>query len=344
MADKRFFRKSGSYSIAELADRVGGELVNCPDPDLLIEDVAAVEEASDSDICFVENRRYVGALETSKAAVCLLPRNIADRAPASLALIVSERPRRAFAKIAALFYPQTDTRSGIDSAARVDPSATLGDGCYVGPGASIAAGAKLGAGVRICASATVGENVEIGAGTVIGENASVSHCLIGERVVIYPGARVGNCGFGFEVDESGLVKMPQLGRAIIEDDVEIGANSCVDRGSGPDTIVGRATMIDNLVQIGHNVQIGKGCIICGQVGIAGSARIGNYVVLAGQVGVGGHLEIGDGVQVAAMSGVSNSIAPGQKVGGLPTVPINEFRRQIAAVKALGRRKSDQESK
>jgi len=344
MADKRFFKKSGSYSIRELAERVGGELINCPDPDFLIEDVAAVEDATASDICFVENRRYVGALASSKAAVCLLPRNIADRAPDSLALIVSERPRRAFAKIAALFYPQAEEAAGIDPSAHVDPTATLGEGCFVGPGATISAGAKLGAGVRVCAGAVVGAAVEIGAGTVIGENASVSHCLIGERVVIYPGARVGTCGFGFEVDETGLIKMPQLGRAIIEDDVEIGANSCVDRGSGPDTVIGRGTMIDNLVQIGHNVQIGKGCIICGQAGVAGSARIGNYVVLAGQVGVAGHLEIGDGVQVAAMSGVSNSVAPGQKIGGAPAVPINEFRRQVAAIKALGRRKTDQESK
>lgn len=344
MADKRFFAKSGSYSIAELAERVGGELLRCANPDALIEDVASVEEASGSEICFVENRRYVGALAGSKAGVCLLPRNIADRAPDQMALIVSDRPRRAFAKIAAIFYPQQDDREGIDPSANVDPSAELGAGCFVGPGASIAAKAKLGPGVKVCANASVGEAVEIGAGTVIGENASVSHALIGARVVIYPGARIGTCGFGFEVDETGLIKMPQLGRAIIEDDVEIGANSCVDRGSGPDTVIGRATMIDNLVQIGHNVQIGKGCIICGQAGVAGSARIGNFVVLAGQVGVNGHIEIGDGVQVAAQSGVTGSVDPGQKIGGAPAVPISEFRRQIAAVKALGRRKSDQENK
>ncbi|WP_420404780.1 UDP-3-O-(3-hydroxymyristoyl)glucosamine N-acyltransferase [Nisaea sp.] len=344
MPDKRFFKKSGSYSIAELADRVGGELIQCSDPGFIIEDIAAVESATAVDICFVENRRYVGALETSGAAVCLLPRNIADRAPDSVALIVSERPRRAFAKIAALFYPEEEEVHGIDPSAHVDPTAMLGDGCFVGPGASIAAGARLGAGVRVGAGAAVGRAVEIGAGTVIGENASLSHCLIGERVVIYPGARIGTCGFGFEVDETGLIKMPQLGRAIIEDDVEIGANSCIDRGSGPDTVVGRGTMIDNLVQIGHNVQIGKGCIICGQVGVAGSARIGNYVVLAGQVGVAGHLEIGDGVQVAAMSGISNTVEAGQKIGGAPAVPINEYRRQVAAIKALGRRKTDQESK
>ena len=342
MPDKRFFLKSGTFSAADLAERVGGELLNCPDPDMMIQDIASVEEATDSDICFVENRRYVGALSSSAAAVCILPRNIADRAPDGLALIVSDRPRRAFAKIATLFYPEEPRATGISPTAAIDETAMLGEGCSVGPGAVISAGAKLGDGVRVEANAIVGENVEVGADTVIGTNASLSHCLVGARVVIYPGARIGTCGFGFEVDEAGVIKMPQLGRAIIEDDVEIGANSCIDRGSGPDTVIGRGTMIDNLVQIGHNVQVGKGCIICGQVGVAGSAKIGNYVVLAGQVGLAGHIELGDGVQVAAQSGVTSTTGPGEKIGGSPAIPIREFRRQVAAIKSLGRRNKDLE--
>ncbi|MEQ8333056.1 UDP-3-O-(3-hydroxymyristoyl)glucosamine N-acyltransferase [Nisaea sp.] len=342
MPDKRFFRKSGTYSIADLAARVGGELLHCRDPERIIEDIAAVEEATAGDICFVENRRYVGALASSAASVCILPRNIADRAPDSLALIVSDRPRRAFAKIANLFYPEERAPTGVAASAAVDAVAHLGEGVSIGPGAVISAGAKLGDGVTVGANSFVGENVEVGAGSVVGENASLSHCLIGERVVIYPGARIGTCGFGFEADEAGVIKMPQLGRAIIEDDVEIGANSCVDRGSGPDTVIGRGTMIDNLVQIGHNVQVGKGCIICGQAGIAGSAKIGNYVVIAGQVGVAGHIELGDGVQVAAQSGVTSTTAPGEKIGGAPAVPMRDFRRQVAAIKSLGRRNKDLE--
>lgn len=344
MPDARFFRKSGTFTIGDLAARVGGELLHCSDPDRIIEDVAAIEDATPADICFVENRRYVGAVADSHAGACLLPRNIADRAPDSVALIVCDRPRRAFAKISALFYPQEHPSTGIHPTAVIEPDAVLGDGCSIGPGAYIGVGAKLGTNVRVEANAVIAESVEIGNGTVIGANASLSHCLLGERVVIYAGARIGTCGFGFEVDDAGLVKMPQLGRAIIEDDVEVGANSCIDRGSGPDTVIGRGTMIDNMVQIGHNVRIGKGCILCGQVGIAGSAKIGNYVVLAGQVGVAGHLEIGDGVQIAAKAGINNSVAAGQKVGGMPAVPINEWRRQTAAIKALGRRKTDLESK
>lgn len=343
MPDKRFFRKSGTYSVAELAARVGGEILNCTDPEFVIEDIASVEEATDRDICFVENRRYVGALSASAAAVCILPRNLADRAPARLATIVSDRPRRAFAKIASLFYPEECSATGIAPGAFIDPGAIVGEACTIGPGAVVSSGARLGNRVTIGANAFVGENVEVGEGTVIGENASLSHCLVGARVVIYPGARIGTCGFGFEVDEGGVIKMPQLGRAIIEDDVEIGANSCVDRGSGPDTVIGRGTMIDNLVQIGHNVQVGKGCIICGQAGVAGSSKIGNYVVLAGQVGVAGHIELGDGVQVAAQSGVTNTTEPGEKIGGAPAVPIREFRRQVAVMKSFGRRKKNLEN-
>ena len=342
MPDKRFFRKSGTYSVTELAERVGGDLRNCSDPDMTIKDVASIDDATETDICFVENRRYVEALASSSAGVCVLPLNIADRAPEGLALIVSERPRRAFAKIVALFYPEERQAAGVAPTAFVDTAACVGEGCYIGPGAVISAGVKLGDGVTVGANSVIGENVEIGQGTVIGENASLSHCLVGARVVIYPGARIGTCGFGFEADETGVIKMPQLGRAIIEDDVEIGANSCVDRGSGPDTIIGRGTMIDNLVQIGHNVQVGKGCVICGQVGVAGSAKIGNYLVLAGQVGIAGHIQLGDGVQVAAQSGVTSTTARGEKIGGSPAVPIGEFRRQVAVIKSLGRRNKDLE--
>ncbi len=337
MADPRFFQNKGPFSLEEVAATAGVALPEGADPAFPVTDIAAIGEAGPSELCFVENRRYVPMLSESRAGVVLLPKNLVDRAPEGPVLLVSDRPRRAFAKLAQRFYPEPVPTSGIHSSAVVDPSAEIGDGVVIDANAVVGPKASIGARCRIAAGAVIGEAVVIGEDTRIGEGASISHALIGARCFIYPGARVGQPGFGFEFDEAGPIKMPQLGRVLIEDDVEIGANSTIDRGSGPDTVVGRGTMIDNLVQLGHNVRVGRGCIIVAQVGIAGSTKVGDHVVIGGQVGVGGHLTIGDGVQIAATAGVTRSLEAGLKVGGAPAVPIDEFRRQIAAIKALGRR-------
>jgi UDP-3-O-[3-hydroxymyristoyl] glucosamine N-acyltransferase len=344
MADRRFFPYAGPYSLAEIAEMTGAELRNCSDPNTEIFDVAALDGAVPGEISFLENRRYLEALGVARASACFIPEALVSRAPDKMVLLVTERPRRSFAWVSRMFYPDDAVRPGVHASAIVAETARIGLDCQVEAGAVIGDNAQVGAGGWIGANAVIGDAVTIGAGTRVGANASLSHCDIGARCLIYPGARIGQPGFGFEVDETGPLKMPQLGRVIIEDDVEVGANTTVDRGAGPDTVIGRGTMIDNLVQIGHNVEIGKGCIIVAQVGIAGSTILGDHVVLAGQVGVAGHLTIGSGVQVAAQSGVNKSIAPGMKMGGSPTVPIRDFRRQVAAVKALGRRvvKSDQE--
>jgi UDP-3-O-[3-hydroxymyristoyl] glucosamine N-acyltransferase len=344
MADRRFFPYAGPYRLAEIAEMTGAELRNCPDPSLEITDVAALDRAVKGELGFLENRRYLSALGDTKATACFVAEAFVDRAPADLILLVTDRPRRNFARMSRLFHPDDMTEPGIHPSAVVSESATLGRDCRVDAGAVIGDDVEIGDGVWIGPNAVIGKGVTIGSGTRIDANASLSHCDIGERCLIYPGARIGQPGFGFEVDASGPLKMPQLGRVIIEDDVEVGANTTVDRGAGPDTTIGRGTMIDNLVQIGHNVEIGKGCIIVAQVGIAGSTKLEDHVVLGGQVGVAGHITIGTGAQVAAQSGVAKTIPAGARMGGSPTVPMREFRRQVAAVKALGRRvdKSDQE--
>lgn len=337
MTDPRFFRSQGPFTLAELAEMTGAELAGAADPQCRVSDLAALQAAGPTDLSFLENRRYLADFRACRAAACLVAPEFVEQAPPGLALLVSARPRRNFARIGQRFYPAEPATPGVHERAFVDPSAVLGEAVSVGPGAVVGAGARLGAGVEIAANAVIGDAVEIGERTRIGAGASVSHAIIGARVFVYPGVRIGQPGFGFEMDGDGPFMVPQLGRVIIEDDVEIGANSTIDRGSGPDTVIGRGTMIDNLVQIGHNVVVGRGCIIVAQVGISGSTRLGNRVVLAGQVGVAGHLEIGDGVQVAAMSGVNRSLAAGSVVGGAPAVPIREFRRQVAAIKRLGRR-------
>jgi UDP-3-O-[3-hydroxymyristoyl] glucosamine N-acyltransferase len=339
MADRRFFDYVGPLSLADIAERTGAELRNCSDPALMINEIAALDSAVSGEIGFIQNRRYLAALAETGASACFISEDLAARAPGHIALLVTGRPRRSFARISRAFHPDIVGRPEIHSSAIIAASARVGADCLIEAGAVIGENAVIDQGCWIGANAVIGKAVSLGAGTQIGANASLSHCEIGARCVIYPGARIGQPGFGFEMDASGSIKMPQLGRVIIADDVEVGANTTIDRGAGPDTTIGSGTMIDNLVQIGHNVEIGKGCIIVAQVGIAGSSKLGDYVVLAGQVGVGGHLTIGNGVQVAAQSGVTKTILDGQRMGGSPTVPIRDYRRQVAAVKALGRRPS-----
>jgi UDP-3-O-[3-hydroxymyristoyl] glucosamine N-acyltransferase len=180
--------------------------------------------------------------------------------------------------------------------------------------------------------------VDLGEDCRVGANVTLSHCLIGARVVLHPGVRIGQAGFGFAPDAQAPVKVPQLGRVVIGDDVDIGANTTIDRGSGHDTVIGPGTMIDNLVQIGHNVVLGRGCILAGQVGISGSTSFGDFVMVGGQAGFAGHLRIGSGARIAATSGVMRDIEPGATVCGSPAVPITMFMKQVAVLQRLARKK------
>jgi UDP-3-O-[3-hydroxymyristoyl] glucosamine N-acyltransferase len=344
MADPRFFRVEGPFLLGELAGLAEARL-EAGDPAQLIRDVAPLETAGRDQLTFLDNPRYLAAAGRTRAAACLIRPALARHLPPDAARLLTDEPYRGYARIAAAFYPghaaPGEARApggAVAPSALIDAAATLGPGCAVAAGAVIEARAELGPRCRVGANAVIGQGVVLGADCVIGPGASLSHCLLGARVLVHAGARIGQDGFGFALGQDDHLKVPQLGRVLIEDDVEIGANTAIDRGSGPDTVIGRGCKIDNLVMIAHNVQLGPGCIVVAQSGVSGSTRIGANGVLAAQVGVVGHVTLGPGVQLAARSGATRDLEGQQTYGGMPAVPIREWRRQVATLRRLSRRK------
>jgi UDP-3-O-[3-hydroxymyristoyl] glucosamine N-acyltransferase len=344
MADSRFFRNHGPLTLGRIAELAGAELGPGADAARRLDDVAPLETAGPEELSFFDNPRYAAALAASRAGACIIAPAQAKRAPAGMALLLSKAPYRSYALAARAFYPRPRPQPGIAPSAIIDAAARLGDGVAVGPGAVIGPRATVGARAAIGANTVIEAGVEIGADCLIGPLVVLSHCLIGERVTLHPGVKIGQDGFGFAPDPKGHVKVPQLGRVIIGDDCDIGANTTIDRGAGPDTVIGDGTWIDNLVQIGHNVRIGRGCIIVAQTGISGSTRLGDFVMLGGQVGIAGHLTLGDGARLAAKSGLMHDIPPGATFGGIPAVPMAQFLRQTVELKrvATERRKGEKD--
>jgi UDP-3-O-[3-hydroxymyristoyl] glucosamine N-acyltransferase len=342
MADPRFFARRGPFSLAQLAEIAGAEPVDAPVG--MFEDVAPLELAGPGQVSFLDHPRYRPIARETRAGACLVRPEWAGILPASTARLLTADPYAAYARVALAFYPAEGPGGNerphdtlIDPQARVHPSAAIGAGCRIAAGAVVEADAQLGPGSLIAANAVIGVRVRLGTGCRIGACASLSHCLLGDRVIVHAGARIGQDGFGFAAGELPF-RVPQLGRVIIDDEVEIGANTTIDRGSGGDTVIGRGAKIDNLVQIAHNVEIGPGCIIVAQSGIAGSTRIGARAVLAAQTGATGHLVIGPGVRLAARAAATRDLPGERDYAGAPAVPAAEWRRQIAAVRRLARKK------
>ncbi len=329
MADPRFFTKAAPKTLGELAQLSGADIGSGSASDYVIHDVGSLDRADKTQISFLDNVKYKDAFLATGAGACIVSPDVVAMAPAGVHLLVSKNPYKAYALVAQAFYPDALPEARVAPSARVHESAVLGKGCVIDDNAVIAEGVELGDGVWIGANAVIGRSVKIGAHSRIGANAVISHAQIGAHVRIYPGCCIGQDGFGFAIDPAGHVKVPQLGRVIIHDSVEVGANTTIDRGAGPDTVIGQGTWIDNLVQIGHNVQIGRGCVIVSQVGISGSTVIEDFVVLAGQVGVAGHLRIGRGTRIGAKSGILRDIPAGSELMGYPALPIKQFYRQVA---------------
>lgn len=340
MADPSFFPVTTSLSFNEVASLCGVALPEGVDPERRIEGAAPLETAGGADIAYMDNPKYTAALAGTSAAICLVSKRFAERVPAGTVAIVTPAPYHAFARVLSAFHPEALRPRSVFGSAGVAPgafvhaTARLEADVTVDPGAVIGPGAEIGSGTIIGANAVIGPQVRIGRQCAIGAGSTLQCTLIGNRVIIHPGARIGQDGFGFAMSPKGHMKVPQVGRVIIQDDVEIGANTAIDRGASRDTVIGEGTKIDNLVQIGHNVVIGRHCVIVSQVGIAGSSTLEDFVVLGGQVGLAGHLTVGMGAQVAAQSGVAGDIPRGARYGGYPAQPALSWAREAALLKQL----------
>lgn len=336
MADPRFFVSAGPMTLAAVAGIARGQLGDGADPMLMIGGVGALDAAGPGEIAFLEGRRHLEAFRRARAGACIVDPRLAAEAPSGMALILSAEPQRAFARVAGAFHPEPVAEGQVHPAATVDPAARLGMRVDVGPGAVIGPGATIGEGSSVGANTILGAGVAIGRDCRIGANVTISHAQLGDRVRVFPGVRIGQDGFGYALGPQGHLKIPQLGRVLIGEDVEIGANTTIDRGALGDTVIGPGCVIDNLVQIAHNVRLGRGCVVVSQVGISGSTHVGDGVVIGGQAGLAGHLLIGSGVRIAAQSGVHRDVLAGETVGGSPAIPMREFRRLAGAWRRLAR--------
>ena len=291
--------------------------------------------AEDHELSFLDNLKYRDQFHTTKAAVCFVSAALVAEAPKHVRCLVSDNPYKAYALTAQALYPSVPVSGKVSPKSVIHKTAKIASNVTIEPGVVIAENVEIGSDSHIGANTVIGAGVIIGDHVVIGPNVTLSHVLIGQYVRIYPGVRIGQDGFGFAIGgESGHVKVPQLGRVIIGDHIEIGANTTIDRGAGPDTVIGSGTWIDNLVQIGHNVQVGKGCVIVAQVGISGSTIIEDFAMIGGQAGLAGHLRVGKGARIAAQSGIMRDVPAGEEHMGSPAMPIRQFMRQVGALNRL----------
>ncbi len=330
-----FFVPTGPWSLAALAERTGASVGGAGNDELQITSAGPIEAAGPGCVTFLDNAKYLDHLATTKASAVYCAERFIDRAPAGLTLLVHDKPSQGYAAALSLLFPTAlrpqpvTGETGVSPNAHVSEGASLEHDVVVEAGAVIGKQAAIGAGSHILAGSVVGAGVQIGRNCAIGPRATVTNTLMGDRVIVHAGASVGQDGFGYATAERKHRKIPQIGRVVIQDDVEIGANSTIDRGANRDTVIGEGTKIDNLVQIGHNVVIGRHCIIVGLVGISGSATLGDYVIVGGQAGIVGHITIGDGAQVGGGSGVHNTVAAGERVMGYPAIPASQWMRAAA---------------
>ena len=343
MTEPRFFERPKGLTAQEIAALTGAVARGGVASERRISGIAPLDRASPADLAFMQNPKFAGQFAVTRAGICLTTEKFAAKAPVHVAVLVTPAPYRAFVAVAQRLYPgamrpsSLFEASGVSAGALVHPTARLESGVVIDPAAVIGPRAEIGAGTVIGPGAVIGPDVRIGRDCVVGAGATIVHALIGDRVIIHAGARIGQDGFGYLPGPAGHGKVPQVGRVIIQDGVEIGANSTIDRGAIRDTMIGEGTKIDNLVQIAHNVEIGRHCVLAAYTGISGSCTIGDYVMMGGRVGITDHVTIGAGAMIAAGSGVMSNIPAGEKWGGAPAQPARDWLKANAALRRLARR-------
>lgn len=350
MTDPVFFIPSRRPTVGEVAALTGAELRTAQHESAVIETLASLDRGGEGALVFADGRKNTSKLAGLHARAVICSEELATFVPDGIAVLVSSRPQPDFAAIGRLMFPDAvrpvsiTGETGVSPHAFVHPEADVEHGAIVEAGAVISAGAAIGAGTIIAPNAIIGPSCRIGRDCFIGPAVSVLNALIGNRVIIHGGARIGQDGFGYVPGRTGPDKVPQLGRVIIQDDVEIGANTTIDRGALGDTVIGEATKIDNLVQIAHNVRIGRACVIAGHCGLSGSVTLGDGVMLGGRAGLADHLTVGSGAQIAASSGVMNDVPAGARWGGTPAQPIKDAMREFAVLRAYVRSKTEKKEK
>jgi len=343
MTQPNFFEQPPSSTLAELAALTKAHLVDPSRAGQQVRGLASLDEAGPMHLTFFDNLKYADQLAATKAGACLVSERFEVNVPAHVSVLRASQPFREFVTIARELHrdalrPQSwFGNAGIAASAIIDPGAHLEDGVIVDPLAVIGPGVEIGTGTIIGSGVVIGANVRIGRDCNVGARCAIQFALIGNNVLIHPGCSIGQDGYGFVFfGPDGHLKVPQTGRVLIQNNVEIGAGTTIDRGSLRDTVIGEGTKIDNQVQIGHNVTIGRHCLLAAQIGLAGSLTIGDNVALGAKVGINNHLRIGDGAQVTAMSAVKDDIPPGGRWGGFFAKPTKQWFREIVALERLVR--------
>jgi UDP-3-O-[3-hydroxymyristoyl] glucosamine N-acyltransferase len=344
MSDPVFFVASRVLSVGEIAYLTGATLNDPALGSRPIDAIASPREGSARSLVYVDGKRNAKLLQGALAGAVLCTPDVVGQVPAGVAALVTPRPQQAFAAIGRLLFPPAASPAPISGEMSISAHAVVHADARLEPGVVVEAGAvigpevEIGEGTVIGPNAVVGQQCRIGRDCYVGPNAVVQYALLGNRVVIHAGAKIGQDGFGFVATRQGPERIPQVGRVVIQDNVEVGANTTIDRGALSDTVIGENTKIDNLVQIAHNVRIGRNCVVAGLSGISGSVTIGDNVRIAGGVGIADHLTIGDGAQLAARSGFMNNVPANEIWAGYPAKPLANAMREIAMVTRMARRK------